>query len=394
MQDQDLLDRNPGFSNLITDLNTRFLTPTGTSVHLDQDLHQARYALKHKKSYLETKTVFEPIERLRFLPLDNHNAFSGSNSSSSIAATAAAADLQRAISTHLDRILSILETRRLVIPTPSTKATTTTATVEKSSRGSNVDSISRLDDSTTAPQSIIEILASRTKSQSLDTHIDLDEFVVEQLRPHLDALEGTSTHFLNAIHQSVIQRQQDVITLHNTINYNGDVNRSDEIKAKTLEDLIAYYKKQATFLDRCKEDAVLFDNTIQNKVRTLFDTLYQTVVILWDIIVDFKIRYQIEQDQTFCEYFVQLIESLYLKLEILKLTVQERVYNTDNVARLEVIRQKIDRRHEFLSRQKEANDLLLNRYQAAGPEFNAIVATYTDILRRIDIVQDDIRRLQ
>jgi hypothetical protein len=40
MQDQDILDRNPGLATLITDLNTRFLTPTGTSLHLDQDLHQ------------------------------------------------------------------------------------------------------------------------------------------------------------------------------------------------------------------------------------------------------------------------------------------------------------------------------------------------------------------
>lgn len=40
MQDQGLLDRNPGLATLITDLNTRFLTPTGTSLHLDQDLHQ------------------------------------------------------------------------------------------------------------------------------------------------------------------------------------------------------------------------------------------------------------------------------------------------------------------------------------------------------------------
>ncbi|KAG0317574.1 hypothetical protein BGZ97_005189, partial [Linnemannia gamsii] len=91
MQDQDILDRNPGLATLITDLNTRFLTPTGTSLHLDQDLHQARYALKHKKSYLETKTLFEPIDRLRFLPLDNYNNLPVDDTS------AAAADLQRDI---------------------------------------------------------------------------------------------------------------------------------------------------------------------------------------------------------------------------------------------------------------------------------------------------------
>ncbi|KAF9324821.1 hypothetical protein BGZ91_002734 [Linnemannia elongata] len=168
MQDQGLLDRNPGLATLITDLNTRFLTPTGTSLHLDQDLHQARYALKHKKSYLETKTLFDPVERLRFLPLDNYNNLTGTSSNN-----AAAADLQRDISAHLDRLLSILETRRLVVPSSSS----------------------------------------------------------------------------------------------------------------------------------------------QNKIQPLFNTLNQTVSTLWELIVEFRVRYQVEQDQTLMEYFSQLVESLTLKLE-------------------------------------------------------------------------------
>ncbi|KAF9137158.1 hypothetical protein BGX30_010506 [Mortierella sp. GBA39] len=175
MQDQALLDRNPGLATLLTDLNTRFLTPTGASLHLDQDLHQARYALKHKKSYLETKTLFDPIERLRFLPLDHYTNFTGSSSNNA----AAAADFQRDISTHLDRLLSILETRRLTIPS------STSQLAERTSRG----------------------------------------------------------------------------------------------------------------------------------IQSLFNTLNQTVSILWEMIVEFQIRYQIEQDQTLKEYFSQLVESLALKLE-------------------------------------------------------------------------------
>ncbi|KAF8943537.1 hypothetical protein BGZ47_005355, partial [Haplosporangium gracile] len=272
MQDQGLLDRNPGLAALLTDLNTRFLTPTGTSLHLDQDLHQARYALKHKKSYLETKTIFEPIERLRFLPLDNYANLTGDSSNNA----AAAADLQRDISTHLDRLLSILETRRLVVP-----SSPSTLSVERTSRGSNRsnnDSFSGGPDSTT---SIISLLASRTNTHDTDMTIDIDEYVVDQLRPHLDALEGLTPFLLTAIQHSIHQRQQDLLSLS-----------SNTIATPTalLEELIAHSKKQSLFLDRCKEESLLHTIALQNKVQTLYNTLSQTVETLWEMIVEFKIR--------------------------------------------------------------------------------------------------------
>ncbi|KAG0214912.1 hypothetical protein BGX33_001700 [Mortierella sp. NVP41] len=307
MQDQDLLDRLPGLSNLITDLNTRFLTPTGTSLHLDQDLHQARYALKHKKSYLETKTLFESVDRLRFLPLDNHHL---SCSGSANALSYQAADLQRDISTHLDRLLSILETRRLVLASP----TTANPSTRKDSRGSSTSNTTNGPGTDMSP-SIVEILASRNKNHDHDAHIDLDEFVVDQLRPHLDALEGVSPFMIRTIHQSVQQRRQDVLSLYNngiTTTLDKDPTKN---RANSFEDLIAQTKKQAVFLDRCKEDAVLHDLVVQNKTRKLFETMNQTVTTLWEVILEFKIRYQLDQDQTFREYFTQLVESLALKLE-------------------------------------------------------------------------------
>ncbi|KAK3832298.1 MAG: HAUS augmin-like complex subunit 4-domain-containing protein [Linnemannia elongata] len=377
MQDQGLLDRNPGLATLLTDLNTRFLTPTGTSLHLDQDLHQARYALKHKKSYLETKTIFDPIERLRFLPLDNYNNLTGSSSNN-----AAAADFQRDVSTHLDRLLSILETRRLIIPS------STSQVAERSSRGSsnsNNDSLSAGGPDSTA--SIISLLAFRTNTHDTDTAMDMDEYVVNQLRPHLDALEGLTPSILTAIQHSIHQRQQELLSL-------PSLSSNTPATTLTLEDLITRTKKQSLFLDRCKEDSLLLTFTLQNKVQDLFSTLNQTVSTLWEMIVEFQIRYQVEQDQTLKEYFSQLVESLTLKLEILKVTIQEHVYNKQTVAKLATIRQEIDKRQESLMRQRHHNALLLDRYKSAGPEFNSIVQSYTDIMHRIDIVQDDIRRLQ
>ena len=43
--------------------------------------------------------------------------------------------------------------------------------------------------------------------------------------------------------------------------------------------------------------------------------------------------------------------------------------------------------------QTTQNATLLNQYRSAGPEFNMIVDAYADLMQRIDIVEDDLRRL-
>lgn len=134
--------------------------------------------------------------------------------------------------------------------------------------------------------------------------MDMDEYVVNQLRPHLDALEGLTPSLLTAIQHSIHQRQQDLLSLSN-----------NPATTPTLEDLITRTKKESLFLDRCKEDSLLLTLTLQNKAQFLFNTLNQTVSTLWEMIVEFQIRYQIEQDQTLKEYLSQLVESLTLKIE-------------------------------------------------------------------------------
>ncbi|KAF9187419.1 HAUS augmin-like complex subunit 4 [Haplosporangium sp. Z 767] len=369
MQDPDILERNPGLANLIADLNTRFITPTGTSLEYDQELQQARYHLKNKKEYLETKTVFEPIDRLRFLPLDSHH---GPEASHRIA------DLQRQVSTHIDRILSLLEARRLVIDN---------VVPQSHSNATQNDSKPTI--------SVLELLAGQTKDKDNNKVKDLDGFTLDHLQPHLDALETFSEPMTLAIQQSIHQRAQDIVTLHNNVYNNSDESSSSE-KGVTaaLASIILHTKRQQTFLDRTKEESALHDLVIQRKVKKLFDTLHRSIVVLWEIIIEFKIRYQLEQDQTFQEYFCSVIESITVKLGILKMTIQESVYDNEAVQRLVALRDILHEKQQALELQTRQNAESLRQYRSIGHEFNVIVDAYTDILQRIEIVQDDIRRLE
>ncbi|KAG0251300.1 HAUS augmin-like complex subunit 4 [Mortierella polycephala] len=369
MQDPDILERNPGLANLIIDLNTRFLTPTGTSLEYDQELQQARYSLKNKKEYLETKTVFEPVDRLRFLPLNGHHDPEASHRT---------ADLQRQVSTHIDCILSLLEARRLVIdnvapqPHPNVAQSDPKPTI-----------------------SVLELLAGQVKDDDNNKVMDLDGFTLDHLQPHLDALETFSEPMTLAIQQSIQQRAQDIVTLHNNVyNNSGESPSSEKGITTALANIVLHTKRQQTFLDRAKEESALHDLVIQHKAKELFGTLHRSIAVLWEVIIEFKIRYQLEQDQTFQEYFCSIIESITVKLGILKLTIQESVYDNEAVQRLIALRDVLHEKQQALELQTRQNAESLRQYRSIGHEFNVIVDAYTDILQRIEIVQDDIRRLE
>ncbi|KAF9939789.1 hypothetical protein BGZ67_008897 [Mortierella alpina] len=368
MQDPDILQRHPRLDRLITDLNARFLTPSGSSLQTDQDLYQARYHLKHKKEYLETKAIFEPIERLRFLPLDNHHHPAHAKDTLEASRTA---DLQKQVSHHIDRILSILDARRLVVteaPAPLGLASARTSITGSSSTD-------------TGTVSMIELLAGH------DPNKDLDGFTLEHLQTHLDALEGFSQPMYRTIEETISARAIDVATLH------GNTLHPHTPPAAALERVLEDTQQSVAALDRIQDDANLHDLAIQQEVRLLFDTLQKTILVLWEIALEFKIRHQFEQNTTFQEYFSSLSESIILKLEILRVTLHDSVYDQEAVQKLSALRDTLESKERQLRVQTTQNATLLKQYQSAGPEFNMIVDAYADLMQRIDIVEDDIRRL-
>ncbi|KAF9114676.1 hypothetical protein BGX27_010162 [Mortierella sp. AM989] len=317
-----ILEKHSGFADLITDINTRFLAPTGLSLKYDKKLHQARYGLKNKKSYLETKTLYEAIDRLRFLPLDKQRK------ETSLPLAPRYENLQQQIAIHVDRIISILEARRLTAEVSDNSVNRefiqhnggeASVPIDKHGAGTGTTKIK-------ATASVLKVLAGMSISSadlnnglghdSRELEPDLDNFTFAQLQPHLNTLEGFAQPMIEAIQQTIQQRVQDVVAISNNSN-SGAVQPCTELTPllKSLSDVIINVRKQLLFLDRVKEETVLNESVIQSKAEALFDTLHQSIVILWEIVVEFMIQYQLEEDQTFKEYFEQMVESVVLKLE-------------------------------------------------------------------------------
>ncbi|KAK3817189.1 MAG: HAUS augmin-like complex subunit 4-domain-containing protein [Benniella sp.] len=373
-----VLKQHPSLADLIADLNTRFIAPTGLSVDREQRLQQARYELKNKQSLVETRTVFEPIDRLRFLPLDNSHQHENRALLSN-----RAADLQRQVASHIDHIISTLEARRLLIQT-------------------NVRDVSRNANTSTSIMDVFGNDGAQDPTHDQDHgqgDPSLDGFTVKQLRLHLNALEGFSRPMMKTIQNSIQQRAQDVVTLFNShhtehASIHQQRQQSSFPRANSLADVVSHTKQQVLLLDRIKESVSRQEFAILNQAMDLFDTLHQTVMVLWEVLTEFMIRYQLEQDQTFKDYFAQIIDTLVLKLEVLKASLQHEVYDNDTNKQLSKFRDALEQMQHELEVQTRHNAILLEQYKNAGQEFNIIVDTYADIMRKIQAVQDNIRRLE
>ncbi|KAF8986127.1 hypothetical protein BGZ46_009238 [Entomortierella lignicola] len=349
---------------------------------------QARYNLKNKRGYLETKILVEAIDRLRFLPLDKDREAKSPQLSKR------EADLQQQIVAHVDRILCILETRRLNIAINKTPPRHNEGGFNFRDQHGSIKSTST---------SVMGVLANQNlgadKGLDCSDHkldLDLDDFTIAQLQPHLDVLKGLAGPMTEAIQKTIQQRAQDIVEIFNSGKYSSpsldDVQQT--IQFTSLPDVVLDVRKQFVLLDRTKEEIVLKANIIQSRSEDLFETLHKSTVVLWEILVEFMVRYQLSEDLTFKEYFTQMIESVVLKLEILRISLQESVYDKDTVAQLTNVRETLDQKQQALISQTEHNSSLLSQYQSAGKEFNMIVDAYADIMQRIEVVQDDIRRLR
>ncbi|KAI8353590.1 HAUS augmin-like complex subunit 4-domain-containing protein [Mortierella sp. GBAus27b] len=203
---------------------------------------------------------------------------------------------------------------------------------------------------------------------------------------------------MDTIMDLIRQRAQDVVAHvdHSSTEHTiGEQKRRHHVLPveRSFADVISHTKEDVSLLDRIKEKVMLQELTIHNQVLELFDTLHQTILVLWEILTEFMVRYQLERDQTFKEYFAQVIDSLVLKLEVLKGSLQQEVYDKDTNRRLSQVRDTLERMQQNLEAQTKHNVALLQQYKGAGQEFNMIVDAYTKIMYRIEVVQDDVQRL-
>lgn len=271
---------------------------------------QARQALKHKQQYLESAAIYEPLERLRFLAPNSRTP------------------LQTQVSIHIDRIISLLETRRLLLSKnkdPSTGHDLKSSLLRTTSILSPGDSETNIN-----PEEV---------DTDVNPERDLNKFTLDQLQPHVQALSGTRDAIVQTIQHSIRQREADVLDFYNATfppPTSGDYRMSDNQHSNhqaqmRLSGVIAQVRELQDTTRQASEAAAVQESVLVHKVAALFETLHQSMAVLWQIVLEFKMKHRLEQDTVFGEYYAQLVQCMALKMKLLKISVTSFVYDSETV---------------------------------------------------------------
>ncbi|KAF9210659.1 hypothetical protein BGZ59_009134 [Podila verticillata] len=371
MQQPDILERHPRLAELLTSLNSGILAPTGLSLDLHQKLTQARQTLKYKQQYLESTAIYEPLERLRFLAPNSRTP------------------LQTQVSIHIDRIISLLETRRLLLDKyrdPSTGHDLKNSLL----RTTRILSPRDPSDSDIDPEE---------DDSDINPEHDLNKFTLDQLQPHVQALSETRDSILQTIQHSIRQREADVLDFYNATfppPTSGDSHMGGHHHhAQTrLSGMIAQVRELQDTTRQANEATAVQESALVHKVAVLFDTLNQSITVLWQIVLEFKMKHRLEQDTVFREYYAQLVQCMALKLKLLKISVTSFVYDSETVRVFAEASDNLREQGMQLQQKTQENAILLQKFQTAGKDFHMIVEAYANVMERIKVVQDDIRRLK
>ncbi|KAF9297828.1 hypothetical protein BGZ74_009626 [Mortierella antarctica] len=373
MQQPDILQRHPRLAELLTFLNSGILTPTGLSHDLHQKLTQARHALDHKKQYLESTAIYEPLERLRFLAPNSRTP------------------LQTQVSIHIDRIISLLETRRLLLDRYNDS---TTSNDLKSSLLRTTSILS--------PRDLDANIDPEEDNLDMGPERDLNKFTLDQLQPHVQALSETRDAILQTIEHSIRQREADILDFFDATfppptsgdsSINGHQHYNHQAQTR-LSSVIAQVRELQDSTRQASEAAAVHESVLVHKVAALFDTLHQSMTVLWQIVLEFKMKHRLEQDTVFGEYYAQLVQCMALKMKLLKISVMSFVYDNETVQVLAEVRDNLREQEGQLQQKTQENAILLQKFQTAGKDFHMIVEAYANVMERIKVVQDDIRRLK
>ncbi|KAF9430318.1 hypothetical protein BGZ94_007405 [Podila epigama] len=383
------LERHPHLSDMLNLLHAHMISPSGLSQNLHQRLTQARHVLNHKQVYLENKAIYDPLERLRFLSPSSRTP------------------LQTQVSIHVDRIISLLETRRLLVDKYKDNSTAQDWKNSLHAMTRILSSSSSVDDQHEHERgndyeyehghghdNNQEDIASH-----LDPEKDLNRFTLDQLKPHLEALEGIQGPLLETIQQSILDKETTVLDNYKTAFHPNGLFASISSLAGTqpatnLNDVITRIREQQDVILQAKEAAAVQQRQLLQRVNTLFELLQQSIAILWQIVVEFKIKQRHVQDSVFHEYHAQLVESLILRMKLLKASMTNAIYDTETIQALTTARDTLHQHQVALEQKTRENTILLQKFQEAGSDFEAIVKAYANIIDRINTVQDDIQRLQ
>ncbi|KAF9971768.1 hypothetical protein BGZ73_005175 [Actinomortierella ambigua] len=218
----------------------------------------------------------------------------------------------------------------------------------------------------------------------------IDEAAVDaevQVQKQLDSLSQVKEPLIKTIEDALQARASEIVLVHSTLSPSSSI-------SMPLQGIVRETESQIEILEQWRTKAIT-DKIRHNQTLTaLFNTLYKSVNVFWEMTQAFKIQHQLEKDLALQHYFDAVIQSTLLNLQVLEGQLAMEVYDPKTIESLLAARNELVQRHESLQRDLSEKDSLLLKYQSVGKDFSQIVAAYEEVKKQIEIVLGDIQHLQ
>ncbi|CAI2171944.1 17875_t:CDS:10 [Funneliformis geosporum] len=343
---QAVLTANPNFAELYEHLKTLYLAPDGTTKALEKEIDQEDI-IKERTEYLENLTLYNALQPLS-LKVYLKNTM--------------CKEKEKVLET-LDKVISFSESKQYLNFRPT-----------ELSLKNNYNDVkgTEADDSTT-----IRLLGLTEKE------------LFKRVENELDYLNHFKKIILNSIESKLTEQCEDIAKLY----YCLEDTNSKLLSTKAFQ-LDQVLKRKLEDLRMSK--ICLIENQIQlgERITTYLKVMKEILKNLWNVIEEFKYHHELEKNKAFNDYFSGLVRSIVLKLKVLRLQATLNVYDKETIESLNIIRMKlVEEENEKNALMKNLNNQL-TEYQIIGDEFDQIIQTYLDILKEIEITQDDISRIR
>ncbi|KAG0229861.1 hypothetical protein BGW42_001326 [Actinomortierella wolfii] len=127
-----------------------------------------------------------------------------------------------------------------------------------------------------------------------------------QVQKQLNSLGNFKEPLIATVEGALQERASEIALVHST---------ASSSTTKSLQDIVKGTEMELEWLEKWKVSSVVNRMRHNQTLTSLFNTLYNSVGLLWKMIQEFKIQHQLEKDMAFHNYFDAVIQSALLKLQ-------------------------------------------------------------------------------
>ncbi|CAG8457878.1 2947_t:CDS:2 [Ambispora leptoticha] len=140
-------------------------------------------------------------------------------------------------------------------------------------------------------------------------------------------------------------------------------------------------------------DALNDKNRLAELLADYLKVISEILIDLWTMLEEFKYRNEFEKNTIFDDYFSSIVKSILLKLRVLRINALMTIYDQDTNEALKSIRDHLRIEEKEKSKLLRELNTKLADYQSIGGEFEKVVQEYAEVIKEIEVTEDDIRRI-